>query len=813
MLRADLREAAVGLLRRPWTTALAIVLLALGIGANAAIFSLVDAVLFKPLPVAEPERLVRFLSAASPAGDDAGRVSQPFVAGYRQAASLSCLATWSDRLPIDVAVPGRSAERLTATAFSPGFFDCLGLRPAVGRIPGLPERESDATVVLGHRFWQRVFDGDPGALGTTLRINRQPLVIVGVTPAGFEGLGLDTLPDLWLPLAHVTTAMPAWRDQLEYRSSALFHAVGRLAPNVDRGAAQAELGAIAARLGAGQPPREGPETEDPDWREPWPWLEPASALAGTEARLRSRLLVAVAALVLALACADVAGLRLARAEERRREFAVRIALGGSRWQVVRPLMLEAVLLAVAGTAAGLVVARLTTRAFLAAAAGQAGWSLVAEEILSSRVLLVTASLAMAATVLAGVWPAFRASRVDPQAALRGAAPAGAARWVSPRGGLVSLQAAVATVLLVASASLLQSLWAAATVDPGMDPDRIVLADLEPARGGYDTTRGAALAGRLETSLATSPGVVAAALSVGTPLAGSPQTSVTIDGQSSGIDFVMVTPDYFKALRIPLLRGRTLGRTGGAPVGVVVNDAFARRFWPGTEALGRVITNFTPRNASLVVTGIVPSVRTNGLRQDVRPVLYVPFAEFYGAFPWQFSMTVILRTSGATRTDAAVLAKAVHGLDPLLPVLRPRTLSLALAQPFAEQRLLGRLLGGFAVVALLLAGAGLYGVLSMTTQARTREFGIRLALGARPRDLRWIVQGRALVLCGMGLGLGLCVALVGRRLLEPFVFGVSAVDGSAMLATGIGLLLVAWLAAEGPARRATRVQVAEALRRE
>jgi predicted permease len=816
LLVHDLREATISLLRRPGAPILALAVLSFGIGANSAIFNLTDAVLFRSLPVESPNRLVRLFAASSAQGRDPGRVSATFLSDYRDVSSFSCLEMWSDRVPVDVLRHGGSSKRLKAAVVSPGFFRCLGVKPAIGRLLDLDDQDSGAPVVLSHRLWQRDLDADPAALGTVVQINREPFVVVGVTPPGFEGIGLETLADVWLPLSQLTTATPAWRDQTRFRSSTFFHAVGRLAPGVDLHSTRVELKTIAARLGSGRPSRAWPEAEDPDWREPWPWIEPAGSVAGRNARALARLLAAVGSLVLALAGADVAGLMLVRGQGRRRELAVRAALGASRWRLVRPLVFEALLLSAGGCLGGLLVAHVVTRVFVVSAPPDIGLPVAAaSSVLAPRVLAAAAALAAATTLLAGVWPAVLVARLDPLIGLQSHPPSGTPRWLSMRGALIALQVGVATVLLIGVGALLRSLWTAARIEPGGDTAHVFLADLDLARAGYDKAQGASFAVRLEEALSTTPGASAAALSTGAPLDGGPTTTVTINRRPEPVTFVMITPGYFEALGIRLVQGRRIEWADGpqaAPV-AVVNRAFVQRFWPEAEAIGRHIGAFTPRNASLDVVGVVADARTHGLREPVRPVMYVPLVQFYEAFPWQFGLTAIVRTLGASGLGTGLLESSVHVVDPMLPVLHPRSLEAALAGPFGQQRLLAGLLGAFAGLALLLASAGLFGVLSLATTARTREFGVRIAVGALPKDLHRLVHARSLALCGLGLVGGLLVALAGHRVMDPFLFGVSSIDPLAFAAGPIVVLLASFVAAEGPARRAGAVEPAHALRHE
>jgi predicted permease len=478
--------------------------------------------------------------------------------------------------------------------------------------------------------------------------------------------------------------------------------------------------------------------------------------------------------------------------------------------------LEALLISAAGALGGLLIGHAIVRLLMATAPAGVGLPIAsASSVLASRVLVASAALAALATLLSGVWPAFRASRVDPIGGLRSDLPAGAARLFSARGTLVALQVCVATVLLIGVGALLRSLWAVAQIEPGVEPDRVVLADLDLARGGYDKQRAAVFVAQLEEALTAASGAPAAALSVGAPLEGGPTTTAAIDGARARVDFVMVTPRYFEALGIQLTHGRSIERWDGpaAPPVAVVNQAFARRFWPGAQPMGRHIAGFTPRDALLEVVGVASDVRTHGLRKAAQPVMYVPMAQFYDAFPWQFGLTAMIRTPATSRSGTNLIERTVHAMDPMLPVLRPRSLAAALGEPFAQERLLAILLGAFAALALILAGTGLYGVVSLATAARTREFGVRIAVGALPRHMRRLVHGRSLALAVIGLLAGLAVALAGHRALQPFVFGISTTDPWGLAGALVLVLMVSIVAAEAPARRAMAVDTVQALRHE
>ena len=817
-LLRDVRFGLRMLLKSPGLTGLVLLTLALGIGANTAIFSLVDAVLFRPLPVADPDRLVRLFTVH----EHFSGWSYPGYLDYRdQAQAFSGLAAYGDGTAMHLSRDGHPPERVTGSVVTGNFFEALGVQPEAGRLLAVSDDRapgSDAVVVLSHELWSGSFGSDPKAIGQTVRINGHPFTIVGVAPRGFFGCSLESFPGLWVPTSMAAAAMPNWIDlrPLERRGFTWMNVVGRLRPEVSIETARAEVDTLAARFAAA--PQDGPKITGVR-------VEPANSVAlgfGVEAadraRLVSRLLLGVVALVLLLACADAAGLLLVRAERRGREIAIRRALGATPGCIVRQLLVESVLLAALAAAGGLALASWTLD--LVRALAPKGFPVPLEAVAGlgqGRVLLFTLAVSAVAGVTFGLVPALHAAR---SALLPGLKSEPAApllrRWrISLRDSLVLVQVALAAMLLVGAGLLLRTLQQASSVDPGFSTDGRLVASVALGLQGYDRERWAPFYDRLLEEARSLPRVRAAALASSVPVQTEGMgTSVVPEGYPTTpetepvVPLNIVTPGYFAALGIPVLRGRDFSAAdteSAAPV-VIVNEAFARAYWQGQEAVGRRIMNLGENGG--VVVGLVRDTKLRGLREEPLPAVFVPLAQFY--LP---TMTLLIHADGDPRAVISSVVAAAQRLDKDLPLFGIQTLTERLGVALAQERLLAVLLGTFAGIALILAAAGLYGVTSYATDLRTREFGIRAALGASPRNVLGLAVRGAVVVSLVGLVAGLlgASALVGS--FRSLFFGVGPFDP--LTFGGIALLLatVTLIAAALAARRATRVDPLICLRSE
>ena len=819
----NLRYALRTLGRNPGFAVLAILTLGLGIGVNVAIFSIVDAVLFRPLAVRDPGSLVR-VYATDVEGVELSNSSYPVFGDYRDAAtSFSGIAAYDEGEPFHLSTDrGGGAERITGALVSGTFFELLGARPARGRllspaddrVPG-----AHPVAVISHRLWRTRFDSARETVGETVRLNGHPFTIVGIAQPSFTGVSLDVLPDIWVPLAMVDQALPdlASEKVLGSRNFSFLDIVARLTPGVSRESAQAELDAIARRRAAVQPK---------DQQDPMARVVAASEFAvgpgaREEARRVSWLLFGMAALVLLIACADAAGLLLLRGERRRREIGVRLALGASRRQLARQFFVESLLLAALGGTAGLLFA--VWAGDLLAAAVPPEFVLpvgAASAVLDVRALAFAAAAAFLAALLFGLAPASRAGRSDVLGALKEASAAPARRRPTLRDALVVGQIALTAVLLVGAGLMARTLARETRVDPGFTSSGRLEASIDLSRQGYDRERGVAFYSELLPRLRAIPGVRSAALARTVPVQSSGmRTSIDSDaytpaeGEVPHADLNIVTPGFFRTLGSRLVAGRDFDErdTANGPAVAIISESMARRYWPGVaNPVGRRIMNLGPKGVGGEIVGVVRDVRFRSLRRTPDPTVYVPVSQFY--MP---RMTIVLDASGDAGAEALrkPLAEVVGGLDAELPLFHVRSLEQKLGLALGQGRLLAWLVGAFALLALTLAATGLYGVVSYATQARTREFGIRFALGAQAGSVRRLVLRRGGWLAAAGLAIGLAGAAAATRLAAPLLYDVSPLDPLSF-AIASAILAAAILGASAvPAERAARVDPMKALRSE
>lgn len=813
----DLKYALRTLAQSPGFTALSVLVLGLGIGANVAIFSAVDAVLFRPLPVSDPSSLFRVF-AVDESGFELFNNSYPVFTDYRdQATSFSGLAAFSSE-PVHLARASEKAERVTGGIVSGNYFDVLGATPELGRLlSATDDRAAGAhpVAVASDRLWRRSLGADPRAVGSPIRINGHPFTLVGVAPPRFTGVDLEETPDLWVPMAMADQALPelASHHPLTSRNLRWLDIVGRLKPGVTARSAQAELDAIAKRRAASQPK---------DRHDPMARLVPAgeSSLSaetrGTARRISWLLLASVTAILL-IACANAAGLLLVRAHRRRREMGIRMALGATGGRLARLLLVESLLLAGFGVVAGVFVAVWAADTITGAAPdGFAIPLALASRVLDGRVLLFAASAGLATGLCFGLAPALSASRRDVVSALKGgAAPIG--RRLGLRDVFAASQLALTAALLVGTGLLVRTLAAAAAVHPGFDPSGRVVASMDLAQQGYAAQPGAVFYGRLLSRLREDPRLAGAALAQQVPVQRSGmRVTVDIDGQRTpsgehpAVDLNVTTPGFFATLGAPVRVGRDFseGDSATAPAVAIVNEAMARRFWPGQNPIGKRIQDLGPRKTGTEVVGLAPDMRSRNLREPAAPTVYLPLTQFYVP-----RMTAVARGNGSVAAASHALEEAAAALDGSLPLFHARSLDEQLGRTLGQERLLAKFSGGFAALALLIAAAGLYGVVSSAAQARTREFGIRVALGAQPNDVRRLVLGHGARLTIVGLAAGLGAAALSGRVLADLLFGVAPLDPLSFAAAAVVLAAAAWAAGAAPARRAVRANPVESLQSE
>jgi putative ABC transport system permease protein len=811
----DVRFAARALRRQPGLAAAAILTLALGIGVNAGVFSLIDFRLLTPPPFRDPQSLVVAWGSNPEAARSMGVPDRLAVSAsdfYDVARASRSLAHLSFFLRSTLNLAGAGdPEQLLAYRVTGDFFNLLGAPAALGRTLGPADDTPDqpAAVVLSHAFWQRRFGGDPRVLGRTISLSGLPMTVVGVMPSRFKFPGNSDLspgdvqgPDVWMP-----TALNI-KDR-QNRVSRNVWVLGRLRPGVPLAAAQAELDTICRRLEKDHP------GEDAGWG-----LRLAPLSQAMVAGLRPALLLLWAAvgLILLLACANVANLLLARAASRQREIAVRTAIGASRGRLLTQLLTESLVLALPGSGLGLALGKAGLAGFAALVpAGTIGIDPLA---LNLRVLAFSVLLCLLTTFLAGLAPALSATRPELAAVLRGGSREGAGRTGRrTRSALVVVEVALASLLLIGAGLLLRSFLHLLVVDPGFPAPGAIALSIDLPRNRYPEPRRRLFADRVLDRLRALPGVVAAGAASDLPLSGGNFYTFLIEGrplpkmdQMPVAGELRATPGYFEALGLPLLTGRTFTASDapGTPLAAVIDSVMAKTYWPGENPLGKRFRLGLPSDKDdpwYTVIGVVGSVR-NPFESAPRPQMYRAASQHPS-----LRLAFIVRTTGKPRALLAAARAAVREVDPEQPIAREDTLEDIVDATLAGRRFSLFLLGLFAALALLLSGIGIYGVTAYSVAQRTKEMGLRLALGAQRGELLRLVVGEVGALAGLGLLVGLGAAAALTRSMSALLYGVTPADPATFLAVAIVLTGIALAAAYLPGRRATKVEPIEALREE
>jgi putative ABC transport system permease protein len=813
----DLRFALRGLGRSPAFTAIAVLTLALGIGANTAIFSVVNTVLLRPLAYGQPDRLVALTSSFSARGEGNVQVSAPELNDYRR--EVGAIADAAGAWPININLTGSgNPERIAAAVVSPNFFRVLGVPPALGR--DFTDQDTGGRIgyvaLISYELWQRRFGGDPAAIGKTVRLDDDPMTIIGVMPRGFrhpmENAGAPL--ELWAPI-DLTNPDPTFTNVRQFR---VLGAVARLKPGRTVADAQRSLDALRERW----------YTQYPDaYSRAAGWRVDAVPLSERlVGKVRPALLILLGAVgcVLLIGCANVANLLLARSTTRGREIAIRTAMGGSRRSIIRQLLTESLVLAAVGGGLGLLLAVWGTSALsdLAALylprAGEIG--------IDRSVLAFTAGLIGLTGIGFGLLPALQASRPDLQSVLKdsGKGMTAGGRRTALRSGLVVLEVALALVLLAGAGLLLRSFERLVQVEPGFNPDGLLTLQTwlpwpnAPEKGRYFTPRQRlAFYDRAAAAVAAVPGTRAVALVSRLPYSGSNDIPFDIVGRPVAPDepartaeMRTVTPNYFATMQIPMVRGRAITSVDDTtgPVEVVLNRTMAEKYWPGEDPVGRQLHLFNPKGPLATVVGVSGDVRQ--LRPDLPPreEIYVSARRFPGQ-----QAAFVVRTDGDPDALAAAATQAVRTVDPEQPIFAVMPMTQVLADAGAERRFSLLLLTLFAAIALGLSVIGIYGVMAYATSQRQHEIGIRMALGAASRDVVGLGVGHGMRLVALGLLVGLSGAWILSRLLTSQLYGVSPRDP--LTYAGVALLLggVALTASYLPARRALLVDPMSSLRSE
>ena len=808
-LLQDIRFGFRQLVKKPGFAALAIISMALGIGANTSIFSLIDTAVLRPLAVEEPSQLVEVYGTANK-GADIGIQSYPNYKDYRDRNTVfSGLAVY--RVVVASLRVNNTSQRVYGYLVSGNYFDVLGVKPMLGRA-FLPEEdktpESHPVAVIGYSSWQRRFASDPSIIGKTVDFNSRPFTVIGVAPKGFIGTEVCYDPEMYIPIMMAKTIEPN-NSFLERRDSNGLFAVGRLKPGVTFAQAQASLEALTAQMA-----HEYKELVGRGVRLARPGLfipdikNSVFAFAGV--------LAVVGALVLLLACVNLANLLLARATERRREIAVRLAVGASRARLVRQLLTESIMVSVAGGAAGVLLATFINQSVRSIRL-PTDVALLFDLRTDWRVLTFTLVLSIATGIVFSLIPALQSSKPQLVPSLKDESSMGGFRRSRLRNALVVAQVSLSIVLLISAGLIVRGLQSAQKMRPGFNPENAVALSFDVSLQGYDETRGRAFQQQVLERARALPGVESAALTDYLPLGlNYNDSTIYIEGtEFKGASNLPVaipyesTPGYFDVMGIPL-RGRDFRddeRKKEQRV-AIVNETFARKFFGNQDPIGKRFSWRGPTEPFWVIVGVVPPGKYNSLGEDPKPALYTPLYRDYSG-----SVTVLARTRGDPHALLNALRGEVQKLDPSISVYGMKTLTEHMGTSLFPARMAAIALGSFGVLALILAAVGIYGVMSHVVAGRTREIGLRMALGAQLSDVQKLILKQGMLLAVIGAIIGLAIAFGGARLMKSLLYGVSASDPITFTFVGLLLLGIALLACWIPARRASRIEPMIALRAE
>jgi predicted permease len=827
----DLRLALRGLRRNPLFATVAILSLALGIGANTAIFTLIDQVLLRKLPVQAPDELVMLYQQGSHNGSNMGSRmhSYPLYQDLQQRGEPLSEVLCRRLVPASVSIDSRT-ERVEAELVSGNYFSMLGVKPALGRVFNPQDDDQHygghPVVVLSYDYWVNRFAGDPAVLGKKILVNDYPMSIVGVSAAGFAGIDPAQSPQIRVPVLMKPQMLPEWRWlHMDDRRARWVQVFGRLKPGYTIESAQAPLQGLFTQVRTYEmtlPAAKHWSAYSRDQFMKGRLLVVGAAMGYSNLRndfsTALIVLMCMVGLVLLIACANVANLLIARGFMRQREIAVRLSLGASRGRLVRQLLVESIVLSAAGTVVGLAIAFLLTGGLLALVPSEGRPLLIRPEP-DVRILAFTLGLTFATGIIFGLLPALRASRPDPWITLKDTmgSIAGSGGSLFLRKGLVTLQVALSFLLLFGAGLFVQSLQNLKTTDTGVALDNLVTFQLSPALNGYDVARGARFYQALQDRLQSAPGVRSASLAAVPILSGNEWDSYmsveghrAADGENMQAYMNALLPGYFETMKIPVLEGRDFTRADvkeNATV-AIVNRRFAEHFFKGKSAVGKRLGWGGGPNMKLTIEiiGVVEDSLYEGPREGVRRQVFVPH---YGST----SAAFYVRTITPVSTAYAMLRNEVKQLDASLPLYGLKTLERQLDETLLTERLIALLSAGFGLLATVLASVGLYGVMAFVVARRKKELGIRLALGAQPGLVIWLVMREVLLLLSIGLAVGIPAAMALGRYISAQLYGIEPNDPWLAGSTVIVLTIVSAAAGLIPAHRASRIDPILALRHE
>ena len=814
----DIRYGVRMLLKNPAVSAVAVLTLALGIGANAAIFSGVSAFVLRPLPVPDPHQLVRPIELAEDRGIS-DEMSYPDFVDYRNQATVFEAMSAEDMLSVALDSETQS-DVIWGQAVSGSYFDVVRIKPIMGRT-FLPEEDNAVgahpVVVISHSLWQRRFGSDPKIVGQTLRLSNRGYQVIGVAPESFTGSKFALSMDFWVPMAMVEELRRS-KGLLSDRGSHWMNVLARLKPGVTIDQASAEMQSIAARLNQAYANDRSSDTGakvlsemDGRWGEATTVMKSAGAIA-----------MAIVGLILLIACANVANLMLARAAARRKEIGIRLALGASRVRLIRQLLTESLLLSLLGGGFGLLLAYWVTD-LMQGFVPVLQYTIVDDFFsLDSRALVFTLVISLATGLIFGLAPAWHSSNPEVVPILKGdlaAGQRGKGRRFSLRAALVVVQVALSLAVLVCGGLFIKSFRKAQTMDPGFGTKDALIATLDPELVGYDTERSRNFFRQIIERAQSLPGVEAAATARLLPLGDSSnfngpvlKEGETLPRGSAGRTIMtnVVSSGYFRAMQIPIVDGRDFDDRDNANAQrvVVINQQMAELLWPGESAVGKRILIGTESRDLIEVVGVVKTGKYRNLAEDPKPYFYYPMTQRRPA-----NMSLVMRTSVDPRGLAASIRKEVQNIDRSVPVVSVKTMTEHLTYALWAPNMAASFSLAFGVLAILLSAIGLYSVMAYVVSQRTREVGIRMALGANRADVMRMITAQGMRLAVIGVVIGLLLSIGLARALSSLLIGVSGYDVTTFVIVSAVLVLVAFIACYLPARRATKIDPLVALRYE